>query len=192
MQTSRGWSVVPVLALILAAMWVTSPAAQAQKPDAKVLTEFKAKVEAYDTLRKDLQKKAPPLKKTDDPVEIAQAEKAFAQQVRVARANAKPGDIFTPDTQRVFKRLLNSTLKGDEGVENKHVLKEDRPPASKIPFEINGEYPKDQPLSTVPPDMLKVLPMLPENVQYRFVGKHLLLYCTRGNLIIDYMLNAIP
>jgi hypothetical protein len=175
---------------IVAASW-TSPAAQ-QNADAKVLAEFKAKVEAYDALRKDLGKNTPPLKKTDDPAEIAQAEKALAQQIKAARANAKPGDIFTPATQRVFKRLLNPTLKGDEGDENKTVLKEDRPPASKIPFKVNSEYPKDQPLSTVPPDILKALPPLPENVQYRVAGTHLLLYCTRGNLIVDYMLNAVP
>jgi hypothetical protein len=161
-------------------------------PDAKVLAEFKAAVDAYDRLRKDLGKKAPPLKSTDDPAEIAAAEKALAEQIKAARASARPGDIFTPQTQRLFRRLLNPTLKDDEGVENKIVLKEDAPPPARIPFKVNAEYPKEQPLSTVPPDVLKALPPLPDAVQYRFAGKHLLLYCTRGNLIIDYMLNAIP
>ena len=167
-------------------------AAPAVNADAKTMADFKAKVDAYDKLRKDLGKKTPPLKNTDDPAEIALAEKALAQQIKAARAGAKAGDIFTLETRQLFRRLLNPTLKGDEGVENKISLKEDSPPASKIPFQVNGEYPKEQPLSTVPPDMLKALPPLPEAIQYRFAGKHLLLYCTRGNLIIDYMLNAIP
>ena len=187
----RSWTAVPVLAVVVALSWTTVHA-QNQNADAKLLAEFKAKVDAYDTLRKDLAKKAPPLKKTDDPAEIALAEKALAHQIRLARATAKPGDIFTPETQRLFRRLLSPTLKGDEGVENKTVLKEDRAPVEKIPIKVNGEYPKDQPLSTIPPDLLKALPPLPEALQYRFVGKHLLLYCTRGNLIVDYMLNAIP
>jgi hypothetical protein len=191
MQTRRSWSAVPVLAAVVALLW-TAVHAQKQNPDAKLLADFKAKVDAYDTLRKDLAKKAPPLKKTDDPAEIALAEKALAHQIRLARANAKPGDIFTPETQRLFRRLLSPTLKGDEGVENKTVLKEDRAPVEKVPIKVNGEYPKDQPLSTNPPDLLKALPPLPEALQYRFVGKHLLLYCTRGNLIVDYMPNAIP
>jgi hypothetical protein len=191
MRHRRLLSAPQVLATILtSALWTSAVAAQ--NADAKLLAEFKAKVDAYDTLRKDLATKAPPLKKTDDPAEIAQAERALAQHIRVARANARPGDIFTPPTQRLFRRLLNPTLKGDEGVENKTVLKEDRPSAGKIPFKVNAEYPKEQPLSTVPPDLLRALPPLPEAVQYRFVGKHLLLYCTRGNLIVDYMLNAIP
>lgn len=185
-----------MLTVVLAsASWTRTSAAQnaaAQNADAKVLAQFKAKVDGYDALRKDLAKKAPPLKKADDPHEIAASEKALADQIRIVRANARPGDIFTAETQRLFRRLLSPTLKGDEGVENKQVLKEDRPPASKVPFRVNGEYPKDQPLSTVPPDLLQALPRLPEGLQYRFVGKHLILYDTRGNLIVDYMLNVIP
>jgi hypothetical protein len=205
----RRWSYVSILALSVAAVWWIGLSAQrgsdstarpAETPrahavtasEAKVLADFKARVDAYDQLRKDLAKKAPPLKKTDDPAEIALAEKALAQQIKAARASARPGDILTPATQRVFKRLLTPTVKGDEGVENTIVLKEDRPPAAKVPFQVNAAYPKDQPLSTVPPDLLKALPVLPEAVQYRFAGKHLLLYCTQGNLIVDYMLNAIP
>jgi hypothetical protein len=178
----------------------TAPPAQAQQmpkgtnvnPDAGVLADFKAKVDAYNELRKDLQKKAPPLKKTDDPAEIALAEKALAQQIRAARANAKPGDIFTPATRAMFRRLLSPTLKGEDGADNKAAIKEDAPAPKDIPFKINGEYPKDEPLATMPPDVLKALPPLPENLQFRLVGKHLLLYCSGGNLIVDYMLNAIP
>jgi hypothetical protein len=178
----------------------TAPPAQAQQmpkgsnvnPDAGLLAEFKAKVNAYDELRKDLQKKVPPLKKTDDPAEIALAEKALAQQIRAARANAKPGDIFTPATRAMFRRLLSPTVKGEDGADNKAAIKDDSPEPKDIPFKINGEYPKVEAMATMPPDVLKALPPLPEALQFRFVGKHMLLYCSRGNLIVDYMLNAIP
>ena len=36
------------------------------------------------------------------------------------------------------------------------------------------------------------LPPLPEDVQYRFAGKHLLLFDVKANIIVDFMLNAIP
>jgi hypothetical protein len=160
--------------------------------DAGLLAEFKKNVDAYNELRKDSEKKAPAMKRTNEPAEIVQSEKAIAEQIRAARANAKPGDIFTPATRAMFRRLLRPTVKGEDGPENKAAIKDDSPKPKDIPFKINGEYPKDEPLSTVPPDVLKALPPLPENLQYRFVGKHLLLYCSRGNLIIDYMLNAIP
>jgi hypothetical protein len=162
-------------------------------PDAGLVAEFTAKVQAYDKLRKDLAKDAPPLKETTNPAEIANAEKALAAKIRVARANAKRGDIFTPATEAMFKRLIRPPMvTGPDAKENKAIVKEDAPKPGEVPFKINGEYPKEAPQSTVPPDMLKALPPLPENLQYRIVGKHLILLCIHGNLIVDYMLNAIP
>ncbi|HUP40010.1 MAG TPA: hypothetical protein VM115_07820 [Vicinamibacterales bacterium] len=162
-------------------------------PDAGLVAAFTEKVQAYDKLRKDLAKDSPPLKETSNPAEIANAEKALAAKVRVARANAKPGDIFTPATAAMFRRLIQPPMAtGPDAKENKAIIKEDAPKAGEVPFKINGEYPKEVPQSTVPPDVLKALPPLPEELQYRIVGKHLILLCVHGNLIIDYMLNAIP
>lgn len=161
--------------------------------DAGLIAEFSKKVNAYNELRADLAEQSPPLKETKDPAQIAAAEKALAAKIRTARANAKRGDIFTPATEAMFRRLIRPPLtKGPDAVENKAIIKEDAPKPSQVPFKVNGEYPKEAPLSTVPPDVLKALPPLPENLQYRIVGKHLILLCIQGNLIVDYMLNAIP
>jgi hypothetical protein len=162
-------------------------------PDAGLVAAFTEKVQAYDKLRKDLAKDSPPLKETNNPAEIANAEKALAAKIRVARAAAKPGDIFTPATAAMFRRLIRPPMvTGTDAKENKAIVKEDAPTPGEVPFKINGEYPKEAPQSTVPPDVLKALPPLPEELQYRIVGKHLILLCVHGNLIVDYMLNAIP
>lgn len=162
-------------------------------PDAKQVADFRAKVEAYNTLRADLAKASPPLKETTDPGAIGNAEKSLAAKIRAARANAQRGDIFTPATEALFRRLVRPQVTGSaDAADNKAIIKDDAPKPSEVPFKVNGEYPKDAPLSTVPPDVLKALPPLPENLQYRFVGRHLILYCTNGNLIVDYMLNALP
>jgi hypothetical protein len=161
--------------------------------EAGLVAQFDAKVTAYNKLRKDLAKDSPPLKQTTDPTQIGNAEKSLAAKIRTARANAKRGDIFTPATEAMFRRLIRQPMtKGPDAAENTAIVKDDAPQAGEIPFKVNGEYPKDAPLSTVPPDVLKALPPLPENLQYRIVGKHLILLCTQGNVIIDYMLNAIP
>jgi hypothetical protein len=148
--------------------------------DAKLMADFKAKVDDYVKLRKSLEKDVPPMKKTDNPEEIIRVERAIATKTRSARAQAKRGDFFTPATEPLFRRLINPVVKGTEGAE------------TKIPFQVNGEYPKKEPLSTVPPDILKALPVLPEDIQYRFVGRHLILYDARPNIIVDFMLNALP
>ena len=163
-------------------------------PDAGLVAEFTKKVNAYVKLRNSVTGFAPDLKRTEKPGEIAVAEKSMAQMVRGARADAKRGDIFTPATQAMFRRLLLSQLTkgGGEGADYKAIIKDDAPEPKEVPFKVNADYPKEAPLSTVPPDVLLALPKLPEDVQYRFVGKHLLLYDAKANLIIDFMLNAIP
>ena len=56
---------------------------------------------------------------------------------------------------------------------------------------INGNYPKRRPLSTMPGTFLLVLPVLPDGLEYRFLGPHLILHDTRANLILDIMSCAI-
>ena len=159
-----------------------------------MVADFTARVNDYVKLRDGLPSKAPSQKNTSDPSAITAAEKGVADQVRAARAAAKRGDIFTPATEAIFRRLMNPAVKGPEGPENKKAIREDAPAAGEIPFKVNATYPKDAPLSTVPPDVLLALPALPKDkeIEYRFVGTHLLLYDAKANLIVDFMLNALP
>jgi hypothetical protein len=158
--------------------------------DASVLAEFKAKVEKYVSVRDTLVGHSASMKKTDDPAAITAAEQALAEKIRQTRPDAKQGEFFTPATVAAFKRMMKPALKGPEGSENRNAIKDDVP--ENVPFRINGDYPKEETVSTVAPDVLLSLPALPDNVQYRFVGKHLILYDARANTVIDYFLNAVP
>ncbi len=161
--------------------------------DAKLMADLKAKVDEFLKLRKSLERNsAVPIKNTADPKELLSSQKALGAQVRAARAAAKRGDFFTPATQAQFRRLLTPPLKGSDGTENKVAIKDDAPEPKDIPFQVNAEYPRDESLSTVPPDVLRALPQLPPEIQYRFVGRHLILYDAKANVIVDFMLNALP
>jgi hypothetical protein len=168
------------------------PAGTNINSDAKLMADFKAKVDDYLKLRKSVEGQAAAVKKTDDPQQLITAEKALAANVRAARANAKRGDFFTPATQALFRRLMNPAVKGPEGPENKGAIQEDLPAPKDVPFQVNADYPRKEAVSTVPPDVLRALPQLPPGIQYRFVGRHLILYDSKANMIIDFMLNAIP
>jgi hypothetical protein len=164
-------------------------AAKTANPDAKLMTEFSAKVEEYVALRKKLEDHTP-LRKTADPKEILMAEGALAAKVRVARAGAKRGELFTPEIQALFRRLLNPATKGPDGREILAAIADDGPEPTHVPFQVNAIYPRNEPLST--PDILMSLPQLPTDIQYRFVGRHLILYDAKPNIIVDFMLNALP
>ncbi len=185
--------------LVTACSTAASPASQSPKgtnvnPDAKMAADFKARINDYISLREGLQKKTPSLQNTKEPADITQAEKGLAAQIRAARSTAKRGDIFSPATQVMIRNMLRPTVKGKDGAENKQAIVEDAPEPKEIPFQINAAYPKDAPLSTMPTDVLMSLPELPKDkeVEYRFAGNHLLLYDAKANLIIDFMLNALP
>ncbi len=171
-----------------------TPKASNVNPDAGLAADFKKRVEEYVKLREKAVAAIPvDLKEKSKPSEVNAAEKTLAQKVREARPAAKPGDIFTPATQASFRRLLKTTLtKGADAAENKATIKEDAPAAKEVPFKVNAEYPKEVALSTMPPDVLLALPTLPKDMEYRFAGKHLLLFDAKANIIVDFMLNAMP
>ena len=160
----------------------------AQVNPEKLLQDFKARVDKYVSIQQKAGDDTPPLKKTEDPAEIRVAEEALAMRIRALNANAKHGDMFTPDISAYFRRLLRLEVK-DKGT--KDAILDDNP--GDIPYlKVNAVYPDKEPLSTVPPNVLATLPMLPHDIEYRFVGKHMILRDARANLIIDYVPNVIP
>lgn len=175
------------------APWATvAPRAGQKAPvneTARVLADFKARVDKYVALRKQAAKDGPPLKQTEDPAKINAAQAALAEHIRALRPDAKPGDIFTAEVRPVFRRLLAPELKGAEGRDAKAVLKDDAPSA--VPLKVNAKYPEKQPLPTVPASILTSLPMLPKEVEYRLVKKDLLLFDPEAEIIVDYIANAI-
>lgn len=156
------------------------------------LADFQQRVNAYAELHKELARGSAKLRETSDPAKIDKAETALGAKVQSARSQAKQGDMFTPAVQPVFRRLLAPELKGPDGRDTKAILADDAPPTSAIPFKINAKYPESQPLPTVPAGVLAALPTLPAPLEYRIVGRHLLLLDTASDVIVDYILNATP
>ena len=163
----------------------------AVNPNAAVMAEFKARVDTYAALHKDLAK-GPAKQKEDTNAEQINAQRtALVAKIQAARATAKHGDIFSPEIRAVFRRLLAPELKGEDGRDAKAVLKDDAPAPGTVPFRVNAKYPENQPKPTMPANLLLNLPQLPEPLEYRVVGQHLLLIDTATDLIVDYILNAI-
>jgi hypothetical protein len=150
-----------------------------------IVADFSTRVWSYFELRSKLEKGLPPLAVTDDPAEIRRAVRVLARQIRVARVEAKQGDIFTPTISVEFRKALILEMNANTWA----AIMDDNP--GEFFTQINGTYPEGKPLSTVPPNILAVLPRLPDDVQYRFLGRHLILLDTRANLILDRIPYAI-
>lgn len=157
--------------------------------DAAVLADFKARVEKYIALRKDAVKGAPKLKETEDVAQIKAAQDALSARIRAARTTARHGDVFTPEITVKIRQLLSPELKGDDGRDAKAILKDDAP--TNVPLEVNAKYPDGAPVPTVPASLLLNLPTLPEPLQYRIIGRHLILLDEDADVIVDYAVNVI-
>jgi len=160
------------------------------------LKEFNDRVKKYVELHKRVKGDLPAMKPTTDPAKITVHEAAMDAALRAARSGAQQGDIFIPALQPYFVQLVRSELKGAAGAKAREMIKDGNPKVegdpAKISVKVNGMYPGDAPLSTVPPGLLRKLPPLPPELEYRFVGRHLILRDVAANIIVDYIVNAAP
>jgi hypothetical protein len=171
-----------------------APAPQTQKPtvnpDAKAIADFNERVKKYLELHNKLEASLPPVSDQTDAKRIAEFQTGFARAIAATRPGARPGDMFTPPVRQIFRRVIRTALQGTSGREIRaEILDEDTRP---VQLRINGPYPSDVPLSSVPPRILEVLPRLPEDLEYRFVDRQLILFDNHAQIIVDYMTNALP
>jgi hypothetical protein len=165
--------------------------AEGRNVSAAILKDFNERIEQYMDVRKRAAKGAEPLKETDDPGRIKAAQDERGAAIRALRANAKAGDIFTAEIRHTFRQLLAPELKGEEGRDTKQVIKDDAPAPGAVPLKVNAKYPEGAPLPTVPAALLASLPQLPKGLEYRILGKDLVLLDSDANLIVDFIRNAI-
>jgi hypothetical protein len=183
--------------LMLWVMLAAAPHPQANSTG-PAIKEFNDRVQRYWDLHKKIESSAPAIdkKKEPDPAVIIQHERSLADGIRAARSNAAEGDIFTPSVQRVFLDTIHGALPSGKGTKAREmILGEGNPrgPESeaRVTLAVNAKYPTTAPLSTVPPSLLLSLPKVPEGLEYRFVGRHLILFDSKANLIVDILRNAI-
>lgn len=164
---------------------VVSPA------DKETIKTFNERVKQYVSLRSSLKAKTPKLSKDSTPEQIQAAETSLMAALRTSRAAAKPGDIFTPDSAQYIRTTLKREFKPEDKKEIRKVVLEKE---TNIPVtvKVNFPYPDPKEFVEMPATLLLKLPPLPKELKYRYVGRKLLLVDTDNNMIVDYMVDALP
>lgn len=158
--------------------------------DKRVIATFEKRVKDYVKLRNRVKAKAPKLSKDSTPEQIAAFEKTSVEALRAARSGAKPGDLLTPDIAQAIRATLKGDFKPAEKKEIRKVVLEAE--VAGVPLRVNYPYPDSSEFTEMPAKLLLKLPQLPKEVKYRYVGRNLFLVDADNNLIIDYMLEALP
>jgi ABC-type transporter MlaC component len=156
----------------------------------KLFSTFNRHVNDYLKQRKSAAKKLPKLSKEAKPEEIEAYQKSFVSRLQAMRAGTKAGYIFKPQ----FTEYVRNTIKTEFPPRDKAEIKQTILEADTkgVPLKINYPFPEAKELTQIPPTLLLKLPTLPNEVKFRFVGRHLLLVDTDNGIIVDYTLNALP
>jgi hypothetical protein len=161
------------------------------EPQVSPLRQFKSAVRDYVALHQRLEQQLPPLRLSEDEEEIFEASDALADAIQTARAAAREGDIFTPPVAAYIRVLIADrlTARGFLPEELVSAMLEDADESSP-PAVVNGRFPWGR--GTIMwPFLLEALPHLPHELQYRMIGRDLVLVDTHADLVVDIMRNAI-
>ena len=150
---------------------------------------FAERVADYMELRSRLAAQMPPLSQTATPEELDRYREELAGAIRKARAHARQGDFFTPAVVPQFRTIIRNDLRSREARDAMAAL-QDVPPT--LSLRVHASWPRNAPRATVPARLLNNLYHLPEGLEYRFIGRHLVLLDITADLIVDYVTNVVP
>jgi hypothetical protein len=124
-----------------------------------------------------------------DPEELARQADALATAIRIARPRAKEGHIFTMAASEMFRMKIAALVRrtnfdvpafldrhwGEDGEMDVHVF---------------GALPWRTHLALQA--FIRELPELPPELEYQFVGRHLVLVDVGANMVVDVLRDALP
>jgi hypothetical protein len=159
--------------------------------DQRALSDFSKKAKDY--IGRENTLAASKMKPTTDVAKLQQQRGQLRDAVQQSRPKARQGDFFTSDAAAAFRSVLAKLLSGPDGPKIRSSLNHAEPGASSE-FKVNGEFPNQngQPIQSVPPTVLQVLPPLPKGLEYCIAGKTLALRDARANMVVDYLPAALP
>ena len=151
--------------------------------------DFLRRVDEYVTVHRILEGSLPPLRPTWNMAEIRQTMQDLATRIQTARPDAKQGDIITPGVGRMFKRRIATCFSPDTWASILAELDEDfqGKPVPAVTLRASMPWPEEVPYGFVPPQLLFALPPLPPELQYRIIGRSLVLWDHHADLIVDFL-----
>jgi hypothetical protein len=158
--------------------------------DTPPVEEFQRRLRQYDAVRRRLDATVPVQVVSSNAAAIIAIRDAHNKALRSERRTAKQGDLFFPSIAALIRRLILDSLDGlAPEVFLMTITEDDAGPM--VPPYVNASYPDGVALTTMPPQLLQILPRLPLGLEYRFIGRDLILWDVHAGLIIDLIPRAL-
>lgn len=153
------------------------------------IAAFEKRLAEYAAMRDEIEASLPPFNETNDPVMLTARQRQLAQALIQARAGVTQGDVFVGPSRPVLEGIIHADF-AKRSRADKRALDEDMPRGTKVTA--NAEYPDGVMVATVPPGLLRQLPSLPDELEYRIVGRDLILLDNKARLVVDVLPGVVP
>jgi hypothetical protein len=186
-------------AAAVAAVLITSAAVHGQfeirEPtlfEEETLEQFDRTIDDFVALHRRIERTLPPTRMFDDAREMLAAREALRQAIVAARGDARRGDVFTPLVSQVLRERLLRAIRWHQH-DPAEILADNRAerlPGAPMP-QVNQPFPWGLG-AAMWPTLLRVLPELSDELEYRFVDRDLVLIDVHANLVVDILSDALP
>jgi hypothetical protein len=175
---------LPAAVITIVALGPPGPLRLSAEPNAD--RQFLQSVESYMALRRQLAHQWPPVAVSGDVDAIHRASDARFAAMRRARANARRGDMFNARIADLYRVRIRHgfSVRGHDASELIEEMNEGG--RNWKPAVVNGRFSWTTAAAT-PAHVLAVLPDLPPELQYRFVGPDLVLVDLDLGFIVDVL-----
>jgi len=174
--------------VVALAMSVAVPQEKPAGPTAEALHDFAQRLNGYLGLRDDLGRKLGPLAPTD--AGQLRAHPPSRARIHIRPASGHHGGECHGGCRRQ-RTGIRQRSHGGAGEDRAHRRRRGAL-APDHAVERARRDPEQAAQATVPPLLLATLPSLPDNLQYRFFSRHVVILDGDVEIVIDYVRNTLP
>ncbi|CAN5863110.1 hypothetical protein BH24ACI4_BH24ACI4_07880 [soil metagenome] len=185
----KGGAVLLAALLVMASAPLVAQTAPVNR-DARLTAAFLEHVQQYMQVHEKARKMLPDMPTTATASHTDTHSRALGRAIAQTRSRARVGDIFTREIRGYFRQQIARALSGPGGAEVRASIMDENPQG--VRFRVNERYPDTVPFASMPPQVLSMLPKLPLELEYRFIGERLILLDVHAHLIVDFIDNALP
>ena len=147
---------------------------------------FDETVRVYMDLRRTV---AEPAQSTVTAIAPYATQQDFAVRIQSLRPKARQGDILGPVSAQL-REIVRRETSGPQGVVRLSAVEETN--VYGVYLRVNRRYPPALPRVTMPGSLLAKLPSLPSGLEYRFLGRSLVLLDADAGLVVDLIPDVLP
>jgi hypothetical protein len=193
MYMTRPFLALSAMLIVAGSLSVAASAPQAAggpPAEAAPIAEFHQAIANYMALRGGLRNEVRGPVKDSTSSQLNNASDALAGAIQRARVNAQVGAIFSEPVAAIIKRRIADAVR-TEKLRSALADIDDEGATASTP-KVHLRLPVSEQLATMPPSLLVVLPPLPKELEYRILGRHLVLRDVDASIIVDYIPAAVP